>query len=173
MQKQQFSQICPSDYNDAAALGGLTYGVNTVEMASAYETISNNGTYYAPTCIVSFLNKDGKEIFEEVKGKENVYDVDATRQMRDICSGVLTVGTARNLNWTSESDMPAFAKTGTTNSNKDIWFCGSTPYYSIASYVGFDTPREMVGVYGSSYSGEIWKQSMLYLTSDKMIKDFD
>ena len=38
------------------------------------------------------------------------------------------------------------------NSNKDIWFCGSTPYYSIASYVGFDTPREMAGVYGSSYS---------------------
>lgn len=173
LQKQQFSQICPSDYNDAAALGGLTYGVNTVEMASAYETISNNGTYYAPTCIVSFLNKDGKEIFEDVKGKENVYNADATRQMRDICSGVLTVGTARKLNWTGESDMPAFAKTGTTNSNKDIWFCGSTPYYSIASYVGFDTPREMAGVYGSSYSGEIWKQSMLYLTNDKMIKDFD
>lgn len=173
LQKQQFSQICPSDYNDAAALGGLTYGVSTVEMASAYETISNNGTYYAPTCIVSFLNKDGKEIFEDVKGKENVYTADATRQMRDVCSGVLTVGTARNLNWTSESAMPAFAKTGTTNSNKDIWFCGSTPYYSIASYVGFDTPREMTGVYGSSYSGEIWKQSMLYLTSDKTIKDFD
>ena len=173
LQKQHFSQICPSDYNDAASLGGLTYGVSTVEMASAYETISNNGTYYEPTCITSFLNKDGKEIYEEPVGEDNVYDTNAARQMRDICSGVLTVGTARNLNWTGVSSMPAFAKTGTTNSNKDIWFCGSTPYYSIASYVGFDTPREMTGVYGSSYSGDIWKQAMLYLTDSKTVKDFD
>lgn len=172
LQKQQFSHICPDDYNDAASLGGLTYGVSTVEMASAYETIANNGTYYEPTCIDRFLDKSGRDIFEGDKVVENVYTKVATESMRDICSGVLTRGTAKNLKWNQASDMPVFAKTGTTNSNKDIWFCGSTPYYSIAVYVGFDTPREMTGVYGSSYSGSIWKEAMLYLTDEKEVKTF-
>lgn len=173
LQKQRFRNICPNDYNNAASLGGLTYGVSTVEMASAYETISNNGTYYEPTCIVKFLDKNDKDIYEKTKPVKDVYTKSATKQMRDICSGVLTVGTAKNLQWYSKSDMPAFAKTGTTNSSKDIWFCGSTPYYSVSVYVGFDTPRAMYGVYGSSYSGAIWKDAMLYLTKDKKVKQFD
>ena len=172
LQKQQFQRICPDDYNDAASLGGLTHGVSTVEMASAYETIANDGVYYEPTCIDRFLDKSGRDIFEGDKAVENVYTKEATESMRDICSGVLTKGTAKNLNWYGVSDMPAFAKTGTTNSNKDIWFCGSTPYYSIAVYVGFDTPREMAGVYGSSYSGSIWREAMLYLTDEKEVKAF-
>lgn len=172
VQKQQFCHICPDDYNDAASLGGLTYGVSTVEMASAYETISNNGTYYEPTCIASFLDKEGNELFEKPDAVKDVYEPAATESMRDICSGVLTNGTARNLNWYGETSMPAFAKTGTTNSNKDVWFCGSTPYYSIAVYVGFDTPREMSGVYGSGYSGAIWKDAMLYLTDGLQVKQF-
>lgn len=172
LQKQQFQRICPDDYNDAASLGGLTHGVSTVEMASAYETIANDGVYYEPTCIDRFLDKSGRDIFEGDKAVENVYTKEATESMRDICSGVLTKGTAKNLKWNQVSDMPAFAKTGTTNSNKDIWFCGSTPYYSIAVYVGFDTPRGMDGVYGSSYSGSIWKDAMLYLTDDKLVKSF-
>lgn len=172
LQKQQFQRICPDDYNDAASLGGLTYGVSTVEMASAYESIANNGTYYEPTCIDKFYDKSGLDIFEGDVAVEDVYTQEATEQMRDVCSGVLTVGTARNLNWYGVSQMPAFAKTGTTNSSKDIWFCGSTPYYSIAVYVGFDMPRAMDGVYGSSYSGAIWKESMLYLLEDKEVKSF-
>lgn len=172
LQRQQFSHICPDDYNDAAALGGLTYGVSTVEMASAYETISNNGSYYEPTCIDRFIDKSGRDIFEGVNTVDSVYEKSATISMRDICSGVLIRGTAKNLDWYGVSDMPAFAKTGTTNSNKDIWFCGSTPYYSIAVYVGFDTPREMTGVYGSSYSGAIWKEAMLYLLDGKEIRSF-
>ena len=37
--------------NMAACLGGLTYGATTVEMASGYATIENDGEYRKPTCI--------------------------------------------------------------------------------------------------------------------------
>lgn len=172
IQKQHFTGICPDDYHDAAALGGLTHGVTTVEMASAYETIANNGVYYEPTCIDSFLDKDGRELFEGMAPVSDVYPADAAVAMRDVCAGVLSNGTAKNLGWTDVTDMPAFAKTGTTNDNKDIWFCGSTPYYSIAVYVGFDMPRKMEGLYGSSYSGAVWRDAMIYLTDGLNPKQF-
>lgn len=171
LEQMQFSHLCPDDYNDASALGGLTYGVSTVEMAGAYEAIANNGTYYEPTCITSFKDKSGKELYQEADGKR-VYEKDATIQMRDIAAGVLSVGTASNLNWSSSSDMTAFAKTGTTNNNKDIYFVGATPYYSVTVWAGYDMPKEMPGIYGASYTGSIWKKTMLYLIKDKTVKGF-
>lgn len=171
LQKQQFQRICPDDYHNAASLGGLTYGASTVEMASAYATLANDGVYYEPTCILSFCDKSGRDMFEGDTSLR-VYTKKASVTIRDICAGVLTDGTAKNLDWSSFSDMPVFAKTGTTNGSKDIWFCGSTPYYSIAVYVGFDTPREMPGLYGSSYSGMLWRDSMLSLIKEKPIVSF-
>lgn len=169
---QEFSNICPNDYNDSSALGGLTYGVTTTEMAGAYSTLSNNGKYVPSDCLLHVYDKNGADLYRQSKA-ESVYTEDAADAMIDICKGVFTRGTATNLKWTLSSDMPAFAKTGTTNDNKDIWFCGSTPYYSIAVWVGYDTPRVMSGVYGSSYSGTIWKECMLSLIADKEVKDFE
>ena len=56
--------------------------------------------------------------------------------------------------------MPAAGKTGTTNSSKDTWFCGYTRYYTTAVWVGYDIPRAMPGIYGSTYAGKIWKRVM-------------
>ena len=35
------------------------------------------------------------------------------------------------------------AKTGTTSSDKDRWFCAGTPYYVAAVWVGFDIPESL------------------------------
>ena len=169
---QEFSNICLSDYNDSSALGGLTYGVTTAEMATAYSTISNNGEYVSSDCLLHVYDKSDADLYRQPKS-ESVYTKDASDAMIDICKGVLIRGTAANLNWRAKTDMPAFGKTGTTNDNKDIWFCGATPYYSVAVWVGYDTPKTMNGVYGSSYSGTIWKDVMLSLIDGKDVKDFD
>mgnify|MGYP000600447331 CR=1 FL=1 len=49
-------------------------------------------------------------------------------------------------------------KTGTTNASRDTWFCGYTRYYTTAVWVGYEIPRDMPGVYGSTYAGKIWKK---------------
>ncbi len=48
-------------------------------------------------------------------------------------------------------------KTGTTNSNKDMWFCGYSAYYTTAVWIGFDYPKEIQGHNSASY---IFKQYM-------------
>ena len=158
----QYSNICPSDYYNAASLGGLTYGVTTVEQASGYSTLENHGIYRKPTCISSILNSDGEEIYVDAE-EYRVYDSDASDEMVDILKGVLTRGTASKLGWYNSTKTEAFCKTGTTNNSKDGWLCGATPYYSIAVWVGYDTPKTLSNLYGATYPGQIWKNSMLYM----------
>lgn len=167
----KFDKIVPSDYNLSASLGGLTYGVTTVQMASGYSALVNQGAYREPSCIVSLKDSDGKELYEEEESKA-VYSAQAASEMLDILKGVLTVGTAKSLEWSSESAIPAAGKTGTTNDSKDGWFCGVTPYYSVAVWIGYDTPRELESLYGGSYPASVWKDAMLYLTQGKAPVDF-
>lgn len=165
LENMNYSNLCPDDYYNATALGGMTYGVTTVEQASGFSTLANHGTYREPTCITSILDKNGEEVFTDYETKE-IYKDKAADDMVDILKGVLTHGTASSLRWGSLSDKEAFAKTGTTNDSKDGWLCGATPYYSIAVWVGYDTPRTLSNLYGATYPGAIWKSAMLYMTDN-------
>ena len=168
----QFSNICKDDYYDSSALGGLTYGATTVEMASAYATLANHGDFREPTCISSIKDNKGKEIYEEYESKE-IYTDKAADDMVDILEGVITNGTAAKLKWGSSSDIQAFAKTGTTNDSKDGWLCGSTPYFTISVWVGYDQPKTLSNLYGATYPGQIWKDSMLSVTDGLEAKEFE
>lgn len=165
----EYSKICPDDYYDAAALGGLTYGVTTVEQASGYSTLENHGEYREPTCISSIIDSTGKDIYNEYETKR-VYDSDAADTMTDMMTGVLTKGTAASMKWYKSTDMVAACKTGTTNDSKDGWLCGYTPYYTIAVWVGYDQPKTLNNLYGGTYPAQIWKDAMLDMISDKEVK---
>lgn len=164
--KMKFASVCPSDYYNSASLGGLTYGVTTVEMAGAYSTLANHGKFVEPTCLTSILDKEGNELYKKSKSTK-VYTSKASDDMIDILKGVLTRGTARSLYWSSSSNTEAFAKTGTTNDSKDGWLCGATPYYSIAVWVGYDSPKTLSNLYGGTYPANIWKEAMLTAINGK------
>lgn len=172
VEDMNFSKIVSDDYNLSAALGGLTNGVNTVEMANAYYTLENHGEYTQTDCISSILDSNGDEIYEDPTSK-NVYSQSAADQMTDILTGVLKSGTAKGLKWSSASDIEAAGKTGTTNNNKVGWFCGYTPYYTISVYVAYDHQRTTKDIWGYSYPAKIWKEAMLFMTDGLDAKDFD
>ena len=51
-----------SDINfSSMAVGGMTKGVTTLEMAAAFATFGNGGTYYQPYCYTKVTNSDGSE----------------------------------------------------------------------------------------------------------------
>lgn len=152
-----FSKIDKNDYFPAASLGGFTNGVSTVEMASAFATLENEGKYREPTCIVMIMNSKGETIVSDEVEEKVIYDKNAANQMTDILTGVLTRGTGRSLQL---NHMKAAGKTGTTNDKKDGWFVGYTPYYTTSVWVGYDIPRTVSDLYGSTYPGIIWKNYM-------------
>ena len=165
LHKMGFEKITPSDYNLSTALGGLTYGTTTEEMANAYSTLENSGLYKDTDCLRSILDRDGNEIYQE-SDPIRVYSRDAADAMTDVLKGVLTKGTAWRSEWYSHTSTEAAGKTGTTNDNKAAWFCGYTPYYSIAVWVGCDTPTEIANLTGNGYPLTIWKNAMLKLVED-------
>ncbi len=155
--KMRFDNIVPDDYYLAASLGGFTHGVTTEEMAGAYAALANKGMYRDPTCIQSMKDKNGEEIYEDPK-PIRVYEENAALVMVDILTGVVTRGTASGMGW--RGDIEAAGKTGTTNNSKDGWFCGMTPYYTMTVWVGYDQPRALSSLWGSTYPAQIWKTAM-------------
>ena len=143
------------------SIGGFTNGVRVVDMAKGYSTLANGGVYNDCTCIVKILHeKEGELTKDMTPFAKQVYRSDSAFMLTDVLKGTFTspYGTGRGLGL--ENDMPAAGKTGTTNSSKDTWFCGYTPYYTAAVWVGYDIPRNMPGIYGATYAGKIWKNVM-------------
>lgn len=159
VKKMNFAEIVDTDYYPAASLGGLTNGASTVEMASAYATIQNDGVYRDPTCITRILDSDDKVVVNNNKNrqKKQIYEESAARTMTDILTGVLIRGTAAGKGL---SNMSCAGKTGTTNDKKDGWFCGFTPYYTTTVWIGYDSPRTMNDLYGSTYPLTVWRTFM-------------
>ncbi|MDE5778382.1 MAG: penicillin-binding protein [Lachnospiraceae bacterium] len=139
--------------NMAACLGGLTYGATTVEMASGYATIENDGEFRKPTCIVSITDSQGNVVVEDKVKSKTVYEMNACRMMTSMLRGVFSGGTASGL---GIPGMSCAGKTGTTDNNTDGWFCAFTPYYTTSIWVGYDTPQSTRGLWGSTYPGRIW-----------------
>lgn len=170
VQDMNFSRIVPDDYYNASSLGGLTYGVNTVEMASGYATIENMGNFRAPTCIVSMKNSDGDEIYHS-NPQKRVYAQYASKEITKVLEDVIKKGTGKGLSL--DSGMPSAGKTGTTNNQRSAWFCGFSPYYTISVWVGTDDNEEVENLWGATYPGEIWKDAMNELCSGKEPVKFD
>lgn len=170
--KMHFANIVDDDYYLASSLGGLTNGVTTVEMASAYATIENDGIFRQPTCIKKITDSEGNVILKNngKKRKETkVYDKNAARTMTDILTGVLTNGTGAGH---ALKDMSCAGKTGTTSDKKDGWFCGFTPYYTTAVWVGYDSPKTLDSLYGNTYPLTIWEAFMNEIHAGLENQDF-
>lgn len=153
-----FSKIDKNDYYLASSLGGFTNGVNTVEMASGYATIENDGVYREPTCIVKITDSKGNEIVRDPSEERPIYEINASRMMTAALVGVIDNGTGRGL---KIRNMSTAGKTGTTNDKKDGWFVGYTPYYTTSVWVGYDIPKTLYNLWGSTYPGRIWYDFMV------------
>ncbi len=169
VREMEFAKIVPDDDYPASALGGLTYGATTVEMANGYATLANQGEYYRATCLTSLKDRDGHELYQEAETKK-VYTPYAASEMVEIMKGVITSGTAASMGW--NLDVEAAGKTGTTNECKDGWFCGITPDYAMSVWVGYDEPRILNNLYGATYPAKIWKMVMEELVEGDSVKSF-
>ena len=111
--------------------------VNTVEMATAYAAFANGGYHRDPVAISEILSRDGKTIYKHEDDAKQVLSTGAAAAVTDVLEGVLTNGTGvwgrPNIN------QPVAGKTGTsgtTDEANDLWFCGYTPQYSVAIWMG-------------------------------------
>lgn len=157
-----------SDITQALALGGVTDGVTNLELTAAYATIANKGVYNRPSFYTKIIDHDGNVLIDNTpKSRQVLRDTTAwllTSAMED----VVTQGTGAKVNF---GNMAIAGKTGTTSSNVDVWFAGFTPYYTCATWSGYDNNVHMSGV-ETNTSKLLWKSIMSRLHEDLEYRDF-
>lgn len=120
------------------SMGGLTYGVNTRDMAEAFAVFPNGGLYQKSRTYTKVTREvDGVEtvLLENQPESEAVLKSETAYYVNSILREVVTrVNTSGNF----DSGMAIAGKTGTTDDKYDRWFVGYTPYYTAAVWVGFE-----------------------------------
>ena len=163
LQNMGISSLDPvTDNVLSLALGGMTSGVSPLEMASAYGTIANDGVYISPTFYTSVTDADGNTVLtpkqetRQVISKQNAYIMKTIIQ-EPVKSG----GTAT---YCAIPGMDVAAKTGTTDNDYDRWLCGFTPYYSAATWYGYDNSETVY--FSGNPAGQIWDAVMTDIHKD-------
>ena len=128
-----------------------------LEMAGAFATFANNGWHSDTTFIVQVTDSSGNVLLDNTPKPKLVLNSWAAASVNSALQGVITSGTAR----AAQLGRPAAGKTGTTSSERDIWFVGYVPQLSVAVWMGNDNYRPMsYGATGGGIVAPVWRDFM-------------
>ena len=150
-----------NDENLSLAIGGMTYGISPLEMAAAYASVANDGTYIEPTFYTKVEDSNGKVVLEPNQKTEKVCSAETAYIIKSLMQSVINGadGFAGTAKYCAINGIDVAAKTGTTNSSKDRWLCGFTNYYACAAWYGFDDPQR-ISFPGTNPAGQLFSGIM-------------
>ncbi len=176
----EISSLPLSSFGPSMALG--TKEVSLLHLTGAYATFANRGVRVPPTSILEITDSQGHPLY--------TYDAahpQGVRAVREdvafLMSSILSDKASRYHEFGPgnplELDRPAAAKTGTTDSFKDNWTIGYTPYLTVGVWAGNSDGSVMNNVIGITGAGPIWHDVMEFVShyynypSDDFIKPAD
>jgi 1A family penicillin-binding protein len=118
-----------------------TVGVPPVQMAEAYATLASGGLHRESVAISKIEDRNGNVIYEHEDRPDRVLDEAVAQAETEILETVITssYGTAHDMQQLITIDQPIAGKTGTSESYRDLWFCGYTPQISVSIWCGYRT----------------------------------
>ena len=152
------------------ALGA--YEQTVLEMTAAYSAVNNRGVYVAPTPFLSITGPDEEQLWTYEQNAERgrrAMDTDVADTMIWMLQKVVQPG-GTGIAATLPDQRPVAGKTGTSESNRDLWFIGSIPQLTTGVWYGYDDDRDT-----RSTSGEAawtWKEYMLPILGTVPAKTF-
>jgi 1A family penicillin-binding protein len=159
--------MSPMEPVTSLPLGAI--GVTPLEMASAYATFANYGWQSSATVIVRVTDSTGNVLLDNTPKPQRVLDSWASAAIIDVMQSVVTSGTGKG----AALDRPVAGKTGTTSSEKDIWFVGTVPQLTTAVWVGRDDNRQLSsGATGGGMVAPIWRDFMVKALKDVPVEKF-
>lgn len=153
------------------SLGGPDGGVSPREMANAYTYLINGGMNYEPyTYYYVTDSRDNIILDNRERIGVQAYSTDTATIMNRLLSYNVencqstSAWRARVYGW------DICGKTGTTNDDYDSWFCGVSPYASLAVWTGFDDPAR---INDTTVATDTFSAVMGRYLEDKEDKDYD
>jgi 1A family penicillin-binding protein len=129
-----------------------------LEMAGAFATFASNGWYSPTTSIVRVTDSSGNLWLDNTPKPKLVLDPWAAASTTSVMQSVINGGTGKY----ASLGRPAAGKTGTTSSEKDVWFVGYVPQLSTAVWIGRDDYKTLgSGITGGEFAAPIWRRFMV------------
>lgn len=146
--KMGITSLTPQDYHSrTGVIGGLTKGVNVLQMTSAYSTFANQGVHTDAYIIAKMVNNNENVIYQHESKKTQVFSLQTSYLMTSMMKTVISKGTAWSLTkWGSfpfkdYGKIDIAGKTGSTNGNTDLWFEGYTPDVTLGVWAGYNSSK--------------------------------
>jgi penicillin-binding protein 1A len=156
-----------------------------MEMAGAFATFASGGwqsdfpavgnaAQSTITSLVRVSDSEGNVLLDHSPQKNNrkqVLDPWASAQLTSALESVIygSGGTGQ----AAAIGRPAAGKTGTTSSERDVWFVGYVPQLSAAIWIGKDNYKPLgKGVSGGTYVAPIWRRFMLQALANTPEENF-
>ena len=159
--------MSPMEPVTSLPLGAI--GVTPLEMASAYATFANYRWQSPATVIVRITDSSGNVILDNTPKPQRVLDSWASAATIDIMQSVVTSGTGKG----AALGRPSAGKTGTTSSEKDIWYVGTVPQLTTAVWVGRDDNLQLSsGATGGGMVAPIWRDFMVQALENVPVENF-
>ncbi len=132
-------------------------GITPLELASAYATFANYGWQSPATVMARVTDSSGNILLDNTPKPQLVLDQWASAATIDVMRSVVTSGTGKG----ADIGRPSAGKTGTTSSERDIWYVGTVPQLTTAIWIGRDDNRPLSrGATGGGMVAPIWKDFM-------------
>jgi membrane peptidoglycan carboxypeptidase len=159
----EISSKPPSAFGPSMAIGGSE--VSLLHLTGAYATFANQGVRVAQTSILEISNSAGQILYQY--DAAHPQGVQAIRpDVAFLLSSILSDKKSRYHEFFPgnplELDRPAAAKTGTTDSFRDNWTMGYTPFLTVGVWAGNSDNSQMQNVIGITGAGPIWHDVMEY-----------
>ncbi len=162
-----------------------TPDVSPLEMAEAYATFAGRGLHCDARPVTLIEDADDKTLKEYPSSCQQVLPSAVADAVNDVLRGVQEgsgFGASAGLTLTG----PSAGKTGTSQSNKAVWFAGYTPELATVAVVGgayrdgrlkglsYTTlgGRYVAAAFGSTVAGPIWGAAMKAIQSTVAGEDF-
>ncbi|MDR1797661.1 MAG: transglycosylase domain-containing protein [Clostridiales Family XIII bacterium] len=160
----------PNDMGPGSlALGGMTNGVEPLEITSAYGTFANLGVHVDPISYTKITDRSGNTVLEGKPAQTQAMNAGAAYIMNDILYSTVSSGIATSA---KVAGVPVAGKTGTNEKrNYDAWFVGNTPDYSMGVWLGCDLKVPMSK--NSSASAALFSKIMAQIYEGREVGEFE
>ncbi len=119
------------------ALGGMSKGVTSLELAESYLCLANAGAHTEAAFIKKIVDKDGRTVYEHRQQPQQVISQEAAYLMTDMLMDAVRSGTAKKL---SSINFQIASKTGTVGGadgrNTDAWNVSYTENNTLCVWYG-------------------------------------
>ena len=159
------------DYSPLA-MGGLTHGVSTFEMAAAFATFPRGGNYTAPTTFLLVEDMDGNVVVDHNPSTTQVIKDTTAYYINSMLNTATTNVSGATATGARIPGQTIAGKTGTSDNSFNYWFAGYTTHYTAAVWSGYPQYDEIVNNQWGNPSVYLWREVMTLVHEGLPQEDF-